>query len=378
MPQYCEHRAITTRRLGATNYPQAAQYDTIMALRDQPYLPLFVQDFLTDEKLAECSPAATGVYIRLMCLLHKSEEYGKLTLRPKDILTEAEVSALREQIEVKAEDLAGADALVIVFAKKLLRQMPFELHEIAVALAELLDENVVAIDGYTLYQKRMVKDGQISEKRGKAGRAGLQARWSEESKESDDDSKGYSKPHSKTDSKTDSKGYSKPHSKTDSKTDSKGYSKPHSKTDSKTDSKDNSKNIAKPIAKPIANTIANSENEYVYEYKKDNKRGKGGEEENKPGQNGKFAAPSLEEIVAYCEDRRNGIDPQLFLDYYTANGWTQGKGKPIKDWKACVRTWERNGIEIRNYGPARKDSTTGGPSTLQGSTTETRTRHSTI
>ena len=317
-----------------------------MALRDQPYLPLFVQDFLTDEKLAECSPAATGVYIRLMCLLHKSEEYGKLTLRPKDILTEAEVSALREQIEVKAEDLAGADALVIVFAKKLLRQMPFELHEIAVALAELLDENVVAIDGYTLYQKRMVKDGQISEKRGKAGRAGLQARWSEESKESDDDSK--------------------------------GYSKPHSKTDSKTDSKDNSKNIAKPIAKPIANTIANSENEYVYEYKKDNKRGKGGEEENKPGQNGKFAAPSLEEIVAYCEDRRNGIDPQLFLDYYTANGWTQGKGKPIKDWKACVRTWERNGIEIRNYGPARKDSTTGGPSTLQGSTTETRTRHSTI
>ena len=30
-------------------------------------------------------------------------------------------------------------------------------------------------------------------------------------------------------------------------------------------------------------------------------------------------------------------------DYYTANGWVQGKaGKPGKDWKACIRTWERN------------------------------------
>ena len=43
-----------------------------MALRDQPYLPLYVQDFLTDEKLAECSAMATGVYIRLMCIMHKS------------------------------------------------------------------------------------------------------------------------------------------------------------------------------------------------------------------------------------------------------------------------------------------------------------------
>ena len=55
-----------------------------------------------------------------------------------------------------------------------------------------------------------------------------------------------------------------------------------------------------------------------------------------------FAPPTLEEVKAYCEERKNGIDAQYFIDYYTANGWTQGKGKPIKNWQAAVRTWERN------------------------------------
>lgn len=54
-----------------------------MALRDQPYLPLYIQDFLTDEKLAECSAESTGVYIRLMCLFHKSDTYGKILLKQK-------------------------------------------------------------------------------------------------------------------------------------------------------------------------------------------------------------------------------------------------------------------------------------------------------
>ena len=55
----------------------------------------------------------------------------------------------------------------------------------------------------------------------------------------------------------------------------------------------------------------------------------------------RFLAPTLEEIQAYCDERNNGIDAERFLDYYTANGWVQGNGKPIKDWKATVRTWER-------------------------------------
>lgn len=55
----------------------------------------------------------------------------------------------------------------------------------------------------------------------------------------------------------------------------------------------------------------------------------------------RFVPPSLDAVRAYCLERQNGVDPQRFLDFYTANGWKQGKGKPIVDWKAAVRTWER-------------------------------------
>ena len=56
----------------------------------------------------------------------------------------------------------------------------------------------------------------------------------------------------------------------------------------------------------------------------------------------RFTPPTVEEVQAYCTERHNSVDPQSFVDFYTANGWMQGKGKKIKDWKACVRTWERN------------------------------------
>lgn len=61
-----------------------------------------------------------------------------------------------------------------------------------------------------------------------------------------------------------------------------------------------------------------------------------------PTKNKKFVKPTVEEIAEYCNERKNGIDAQYFFDFYEANGWVQGKGKPIKDWKAVVRTWEPN------------------------------------
>lgn len=53
--------------------------------------------------------------------------------------------------------------------------------------------------------------------------------------------------------------------------------------------------------------------------------------------------PTLEEVKAYITEKKSSVDPQQFFDYYTKIGWVYGKNKtPIKDWKACVRTWERN------------------------------------
>lgn len=71
-------------------------------------------------------------------------------------------------------------------------------------------------------------------------------------------------------------------------------------------------------------------------------------EENRREQKKKFTPPTLQDVSAYCLSRKNGVNPQKFLDHYQANGWMRGKNK-IKDWKACVRTWEGNIPKVNNY-----------------------------
>lgn len=53
-----------------------------------------------------------------------------------------------------------------------------------------------------------------------------------------------------------------------------------------------------------------------------------------------FRRPSLEEVRAYCEERGNNVDPQMFFDFYESKGWRVGS-QPMKDFKAAIRTWER-------------------------------------
>ena len=53
----------------------------------------------------------------------------------------------------------------------------------------------------------------------------------------------------------------------------------------------------------------------------------------------RFTPPTLQEVTEYCQSRNNGVDPQRFIDFYASKGWMVGKN-PMKDWKACVRTWE--------------------------------------
>ena len=69
----------------------------------------------------------------------------------------------------------------------------------------------------------------------------------------------------------------------------------------------------------------------------------------------RFKPPTVDEVSAYCRDRGNGVDPQHFVDYYTANGWKVGKN-PMKDWKAAVRTWERNDTSRKGGGNSGQGS----------------------
>lgn len=60
-----------------------------------------------------------------------------------------------------------------------------------------------------------------------------------------------------------------------------------------------------------------------------------------------FKPPSLSEVEAYMMERQwrdAATQAQAWLDYYEANGWRVGRN-PMKDWRAAVRTWERNGVK---------------------------------
>lgn len=55
----------------------------------------------------------------------------------------------------------------------------------------------------------------------------------------------------------------------------------------------------------------------------------------------RFAKPTVEDISDYCAERQNTVDSAKFFDYYSSNGWKVGKNA-MKDWKAAIRTWEKN------------------------------------
>lgn len=65
---------------------------------------------------------------------------------------------------------------------------------------------------------------------------------------------------------------------------------------------------------------------------------------NKPKKSKKFIPPTIEEVTAYCAERKNNINAEGFIDYYASQSWKKANGRPLEDWKAAVRTWEKYNI----------------------------------
>ena len=131
-----------------------------MARKDKPYLSLYVQDFMSDEKLRECSAESVGVYIFVMCVLHKSDTYGSMKIKDKYFCLDFAYTF--------AYDFASPCASMLV------RHLPFSEEVIRNSLVELIKEGVLSIDmeNNILYQKRMVNDGLLSKTRAEAGSKG--------------------------------------------------------------------------------------------------------------------------------------------------------------------------------------------------------------
>lgn len=64
-------------------------------------------------------------------------------------------------------------------------------------------------------------------------------------------------------------------------------------------------------------------------------------DKNKGTNRKRFTPPTLDEVIAYCKQRGNKVDPKRFYDYYTEGEWKDGKGNPVRNWKQKLLTWER-------------------------------------
>lgn len=74
----------------------------------------------------------------------------------------------------------------------------------------------------------------------------------------------------------------------------------------------------------------------------------------KGGRKTKFVKPTLEEVKDYCKQRKNNVDSQKWYDYYESNGWKVGRNS-MKDWKASIRLWERNGYSAPSGAKPKND-----------------------
>lgn len=55
----------------------------------------------------------------------------------------------------------------------------------------------------------------------------------------------------------------------------------------------------------------------------------------------RFIKPTIQQVIEYCQERNNAVDADKWCDHYESNGWKVGKNS-MRDWKAAVRTWEKN------------------------------------
>lgn len=64
----------------------------------------------------------------------------------------------------------------------------------------------------------------------------------------------------------------------------------------------------------------------------------------------RFVKPTVAEVTEYCRERNNHINPEEFVDFYESKGWMVGSNH-MKDWRAAIRTWEKNERQRTSYTP---------------------------
>lgn len=126
------------------------------------------------------------------------------------------------------------------------------------------------------------------------------------------------------------------------------------KEENKTAQKDTS--VYKCTQGKTKSTEYESDNEYEYESDNDSEKDNGSPTGTKVvgKRAGAFTPPTVAEVQDYCRERSNNVDPERFVNFYASKGWYIGKNK-MKDWRAAVRTWEKERAPTARSGTTQID-----------------------
>lgn len=273
-----------------------------MGRKKQIFLQLYTKDYTGDERLRMCSPAAWGVYSYLLCLLNSTKVRGCYRLS----LLEQRPD-LKRSFTQRVLNATSQNAKTVPFADILQRQMPWKKTEILKALKELLFHRVIVIEDDAIIQPRMYREG------GNILKSDI-PQEGEELQESEGANGGEN---------NDPENAPKMENKSNEKSAFPAHAIAHARSENMSYENINNDN----------NGDSRSNIGGVGEEKSDDGKPK--------PKTPPFIPPTLEEVKTYFAERGTSISPEAFWAHYEANGWVQSRGKPIKNWKACLTTWEQ-------------------------------------
>ena len=275
-----------------------------MGRKRNPYLPLYTRDIMSSPRCRALSSQAAGVYLFLLCRLNEPPTPGAFRLGD----WEAHPTWKRSLTQ---QCLAEADKYrrLQYFARYLSKNdLPWDRKEVLDGLQELYRMGIVVVEGDMLVQPRMYKDNGYE-------LPDLDADGAPVGTILDDPTSGSMADKSNKEFMVNNGAEKGAVLSTE-----KGTEKVHKKV---------------PVSRAGA-----SRAEFEIE-NNNNIRDNNSIENSKKRKNAKFAPPTLEEVQAYCQEKQFTFDPIMFWNHYEANGWVQGKGNPIKSWKACCSTWQQ-------------------------------------
>lgn len=92
---------------------------------NQPYIPLYVGDWMKDPKLSLCSPATRGVWIDLICRLHELDQGGRITANVQQLArlcrcSDVEMhSAITELLTTDSAEVYERNGLFTIICKRM-------------------------------------------------------------------------------------------------------------------------------------------------------------------------------------------------------------------------------------------------------------------